>query len=292
MQSQEKTLEASLRKAQLEAESKDYDFMAAEYRRYEKLHAGGLVAKADFDAAEQKMKAAEVARNSLMAAVKVREAETEQIRRSIETARAELDQARAQNEQAEENLKYASIRSPIHGVVLSRELEVGDAVSSILQLGSNATLIMTLGDVRELYVKGKVDETDIGLVQIGQAVRITVDAYKNKVFQGKVFRIAPMGIEKDNVTRFEVRVSIQNDLDLLKVNMSANAEIVLEEHSDVLVIPESTLIYDENRATFVEVPDAAERTGRRQVAVKTGLSNGARTELLSGLKPGDRVIIQ
>jgi HlyD family secretion protein len=238
------------------------------------------------------MKAAEVTRNSLAAAVKVREAEVEQIRRSIETVRAELDQARAQNEQAEENLKYASIRSPLTGVVLSRELEVGDAVSSILQLGSNATLIMTLGDVQELYVKGKVDETDIGLVKIGQPVRITVDAYKNKTFEGKVFRIAPMGVEKDNVTRFEVRVSIQNDLDLLKVNMSANAEIVLEEHSNVLVIPESALIYDETRSTFVEVPDMATRTGRRQIAIKTGLSNGARTELVSGLKLGDKVVIQ
>jgi HlyD family secretion protein len=87
-------------------------------------------------------------------------------------------------------------------------------------------------------------------------------------------------------------VSIFNDLDLLKVNMSANAEIVLEEHHDVLVIPESSLIYNEKRETFVEVPDKATATGRRQVAVKTGLSNGARTELLSGLKQGDQVVLQ
>jgi HlyD family secretion protein len=151
---------------------------------------------------------------------------------------------------------------------------------------------MTLGDVQELYVKGKVDETDIGLVKVGQPVRVTVDAYKNRTFQGKVFRIAPMGVEKDNVTRFEVRVSIANDLDLLKVNMSANAEIVLDEHRNVLVIPESALIYNEKRETFVEVPDASTRTGRRQVAVKIGLGNGARTELLSGLKLGDKVVLQ
>lgn len=201
-------------------------------------------------------------------------------------------QAQAQYEQAEENLKYASIRSPINGVVLSREVEAGDAVSSILQLGSNATLIMTLGDVKELYVKGRVDETDIGLVKVGQPVRVTVDAYKNRTFQGKVFRIAPMGVEKDNVTRFEVRVSIDNDLDLLKVNMSANAEIVLEERHNVLLIPESALIYNEKRETSVEVPDVTTRTGRRQIPVKTGLSNGARAELLSGLKLGDRVVLQ
>jgi len=292
MQSQGKTLRANLEKARLEAETRDYDFMVVEYRRHQGLHSEGLISKSEFDAVEQKMRAAEVARNALLAAVKVREAELEQNARTINTAGAQVAQAQAQHERAEENLKYASIRSPINGVVLSRELEVGDAVSSILQLGSNATLIMTLGDVRELYVKGQVDETDIGLVKVGQPVRLTVDAYKNRTFQGQVFRIAPMGEEKDNVTRFEVRVSIQNDLDLLRVNMSANAEIVLEEHKEVLLIPESALIYNEKRETFVEIPDLATRTGRRQVPVKTGISNGARTELISGLGFGDQLILQ
>jgi HlyD family secretion protein len=89
-----------------------------------------------------------------------------------------------------------------------------------------------------------------------------------------------------------VRVSILNDIDLLKVNMSANAEIVLDEHHNVLLIPEGALIYNEKKETSVEVPDMATRTGRRQVAVKIGLSNGARAEVLSGLKHGDRVILQ
>jgi len=292
MLSQDKTLQANLRKAQLEAESKDFDFTIADFKRSQGLYEMGLIAKSEFDAVEQRMKAAEVNRNALQASVSVREAELEQNLRAINTARAQLVQAQAQSEQAEESLKYASIRSPINGVVLSREVEVGDAVSSILQLGSNATLIMTLGDVKELYVKGKVDETDIGLVQVDLPVRVTVDAYKNRSFEGKVFRIAPMGVEKDNVTRFEVRVSIANDLDLLKVAMSANAEIVLEEHHNVLVIPESALIYNEKKETFVEVPDITTRTGRRQVAIKCGLSNGARTELISGLKLGDKVVLQ
>ncbi len=292
MQSQTKTLQANLDKARLEAGSKDYEFTVAEYKRYRDLFGNGLVSKSEIDSAEQKMRAAEIANKSLQAAVNVKEAELEQNARTLNTVKAELVQAQAQYEQAEENLKYASIRSPINGVVLSREVEAGDAVSSILQLGSNATLIMTLGDVKELYIKGKVDETDIGLVKVGQPVRVTVDAYKNRTFQGKVFRIAPMGVEKDNVTRFEVRVSIDDDLDLLRVNMSANAEIVLEERHNVLLIPESALIYNEKRETSVEVPDVATRTGRRQIPVKTGLSNGARTELISGLKLGERVVLQ
>jgi HlyD family secretion protein len=292
MEGQGKTLRAGLRKAQLEAENKDFEFLQAEYNRNRELFKQGLISKSDFDSIEQKMKAAEVTKKTLGAAVSVKEAEIEQNERTIEKVRASIAQSQAQYERAEENLKYASIRSPINGVVLSREVEVGDAVSSILQLGSNATLIMTLGDVQELYIKGKVDETDIGLVKLDQPVRVTVDAYKNRVFQGKVFRIAPMGVEKDNVTRFEVRVSITSDLDLLKVNMSANAEIILEEHQNVLLIPESAMIYNEKRETFVEVPDPATRTGRRQVPIRKGLSNGARTELISGLKLGDTVVLQ
>jgi HlyD family secretion protein len=292
MQSQGKTFQASLRKAQLEAENKDYEFLKAEHKRQQELFSQGLISKSDIDSMDQKMQAAGITQKTLQAAVSVRDAEIEQNRRTIEKARAVVIQAQAQYEGAEENLKYASIRSPINGVVLSREVEVGDAVSSILQLGSNATLIMTLGDVRELYIKGKVDETDIGMVKMDQPVRITVDAYKNRTFQGKVIRIAPMGVEKDNVTRFEVRVSILNDLDLLKANMSANAEIILEEHHNVVLIPESALIYNEKRKTFVEIPDISAKTGRRQIPIKVGLGNGARTEILAGLKLGEQVILQ
>jgi HlyD family secretion protein len=292
MESQNRTLQANLHMAQLEAENKDYEFFQAEYKRQQELFKQGLISKSDIDSIAQKLQAAEITKKTLNAAVGIREAEIEQNRRAIDKARATVTQAQAQFERAEENLKYASIRSPISGIVLSREVEVGDAVSSILQLGSNATLIMTLGDVRELYIKGKVDETDIGLVRLNQPVRITVDAYKNKTFEGSVIRIAPMGIEKDNVTRFEVRVSILNDLDLLKANMSANAEIILEEHHNALLVPESSLIYSEKRQTFVEVPDMAAKTGRRQIPIKTGLGNGARTEILSGLKLGDEVVLQ
>jgi HlyD family secretion protein len=291
-ESEGKTIEANLHKAQLEAESKDYEFMKAEYKRQQELFDQGLISKSDIDGAAQKMQSAGVAQKALRADVGVRQAEIEQNKRTIEKARASVVQAQAQYERAEENLKYASIRSPIAGVVLSREVEVGDAVSSILQLGSNATLIMTLGDVSELYIKGKVDETDIGLVKMNQPVRIAVDAYKNRTFQGKVFQIAPMGVEKDNVTRFEVRVSILNDLDLLKANMSANAEIILEEHHNVLLIPESALIYNEKRQTFVELPDMSTKTGRRQVPIKVGFGNGARTEVLSGLELGEQIVLQ
>src|SRR5438552_11652178 len=112
------------------------------------------------------------------------------------------------------------------------------AVSSILVLRSQATLIMTLGDVSEVYVQVKVDEADIGKVFLSQPARIVVESFKDKKFTGKVTKISPLGKEKDNVTTFEVRVSISNPGGELKANMSANAEIMLEEKKNVLMIPE------------------------------------------------------
>ena len=127
-------------------------------------------------------------------------------------AEAQVEQSRAQLATTEEDLRNATIVSPIDGVVLSRDREVGDAVSSILTMGSGATLIMTVGDLREVYVKGKVDESDIGKVYLGQPARITVESFKDQKFAGKVTKISPMGVEKDNVTTFEVRVSISNEI--------------------------------------------------------------------------------
>ena len=106
-------------------------------------------------------------------------------RAAIAKAEAQVEQVKAQLSQAEEDLRNATIASPIDGVVLSRDREVGDAVSSILTMGSGATLIMTVGDLREVYVKGKVDESDIGKVYLGQPARITVESYRDRNFSGK-----------------------------------------------------------------------------------------------------------
>jgi HlyD family secretion protein len=178
------------------------------------------------------------------------------------------------------------------GLVLSRDVEIGDAVSSILVLGSQATLIMTLGDVSSVYVMGKVDEADIGKVYLFQPARIVVESFKDKKFFGKVTKISPMGVEKDNVTTFEVRVSIQNATGELKANMSANAEIILEEKKNILLIPESAVIYEKDRKPFLEIPDLQAESGKKKIAVELGLSNGVKTELVSGLAKGDSLVLQ
>ena len=173
-----------------------------------------------------------------------------------------------------------------------RDVEVGDAVSSILVIGSSATLVMTIGDTNEVYVKGKVDESDIGKVYLGQPARIKVESFKDKAFTGKVTKISPMGVEKDNVTTFEVRVSINNPGGELKAAMTANAEIIMEEHKNVLTVPEASILYDREKKASIEVPDAKAQDGKRKVPVQVGISNGAKTELLSGLKEGEQVVLQ
>jgi HlyD family secretion protein len=213
-------------------------------------------------------------------------------RAEVEKAKAQVAQAQAALDRAEEDLRNSTIASPIDGLVLSRDVQVGDAVSSILVLGSQATLLMTLGDVSEVYVLGKVDEADIGKVYLNQPARIVVESFKEKKFDGKVTKISPLGKEKDNVTTFEVRVSIRNPGGELKANMSANAEILLEEKKNVLMVPEAALIYDKDRNASVELPDIKAEHGRRKLPVKLGISNGVKTEVLAGLNEKQQVILQ
>lgn len=209
----------------------------------------------------------------------------------VTEARAAVAEAQAAVERAQEDLANATIRAPIRSTVLTRDVEIGSPVSSILNLGANATLVMTLGDIDRVFVRGKVDEADIGRVRLGQRAKITVETFKDRGFEGRVTQISPIGAEKDNVTTFEVEVSIENNAKELKANMTANAEIILEEHPDSLIIPEAAITYDAQRRATVEIVDPGAEKGRRTVIIKTGVGNGTRTQVTSGLKAGDKVIL-
>jgi HlyD family secretion protein len=201
-------------------------------------------------------------------------------------------QSQASLNQYEQQLSYTNIVAPMDGEILSRDVEIGDAVSSILVLGSTATQIMTEGDTTQVYVKGKVDEADIAHVYLGQPARIKVESFRGRTFIGNVTKISPMGVEADNVTTFEVRVSINNPGGELKANMTANAEILLDEHKGVLTVPENAVIYDNQKNAFVQIPDRQQKDGMRKVPVTVGLSNGSVTEIVSGLKEGQQVVLQ
>jgi HlyD family secretion protein len=276
---------ADLERAKVDAEGPDVPMLKRAYDRAQGMAKEGVVSESALDDAQK---------NYVMSVNKqnVSKAQLQVLQAKIGQAEGQVAQDRANLKQLEEQLGYTTIESPIDGIVLSRDVEIGDAVSSILVLGSSATLVMTLGDTSEVYVKGKVDESDIGKVYLGQPARIKVESFKDKTFTGKVTKISPMGVEKDNVTTFEVRVSINNPEGVLKAMMTANAEIILEEHKNVLQIPEGSIIYDKDKKASVEIPDPKAKEGKKKVAVNIGISNGAKTELLSGLKEGDSVVLQ
>ncbi len=277
--------QADYERAKVDAEGPDVPMLKRAYDRAQGMAKEGVVSASALDDAQKNYEMALNKQN-------VAKAQLQVLKAKIGQATAQVARDRANLMQLEEQLSYTTVTSPIDGIILSRDVEVGDAVSSILVLGSSATLIMTEGDTSEVYVKGKVDESDIGKVYMAQPARIKVESFKDKTFNGKVTKISPMGVEKDNVTTFEVRVSINNPGGELKAAMTANAEIILEEHKNVLQIPEGSILYDKDKKASVEIPDEKGKEGKRKVAVKIGISNGAKTELLSGLKEGEQVVLQ
>jgi HlyD family secretion protein len=279
------SLKANIDQDRVNAEAPDLPMYQSTYERNLAMSKEGVVSKQALDDAQRNYVAAVNKRDAALAQISVDQAKYRQ-------AEAQVQQAQASLDQLNEQLSYTTLVSPIEGVVLSRDVEIGDAVSSILVLGSTATLVMTLGDTTQVYVQGKVDEADIGSVYLGQPARIRVESFPSKSFNGKVTKIAPLGVEKDNVTTFEVRVSIDNPTGELKANMTANAEVLVTEHKNTLMVPEQALVYDNQKNASVFVPDPKQKDGQRKIPVKVGISNGSKTEILDGLKESDTVVLQ
>jgi len=279
------TYEANIEQDNVNASAPDLPMYKNTLDRNLQMQKEGVVSKQTLDDANRDYLAALTKRDGARAQIGVDTAKLKQ-------ARAQVLQSEASLKQLEEQLSYTTIVAPMDGTILSRDVENGDAISSILVLGSTATLIFTEGDTSQVYVQGKVDEADIAHVYMGQPARIKVESFRDRVFNGRVTKIAPLGVEKDNVTTFEVRVSIDNAGGELKANMTANAEILLDEHKGVLNVPENAVMYDPQKNATVEIPDKRQKEGKRKVQVKVGLSNGSVTEILDGLKEGDQVVLQ
>jgi HlyD family secretion protein len=275
---------AQLQKNVIEAEGPEVEFARRAYERAKALYDEKLFSQSQLDDAKSAFEQVENRQRGAKGQLVI-------ARARVSEAEAKVAQSRAAVSRAEEDLRNATIRAPIHGTVLSRDVEVGSPVSSILNLGANATLVMTLGDIDRVFVRGKVDEADIGRVRVNMPARISVETFKDKKFDGRVTLISPLGVEKDNVTTFMVEVSIDNPGNELKANMTANAEIVLEEHPDSVIVPEAAITYDAQRNPTVEVIDSAAKNGKRKVTLKTGIGNGTKTQVLEGLEPGDRVVL-
>ena len=277
--------QADVARAEVDAEGPDVPLLKRNYERAQQMAKEGVFSPSQLEDAQKNYELALNKQNVARANLVVAKAKLTQEIANVAKARATL-------EQFKQEYLNSTIVAPIDGMVLSRDVEVGDAVSSILVMGSAATQIMTIGDIHEVYVLGKVDESDIGKVTMNQPARIKVESFKDKTFNGRVTRIAPMGVEKDNVTTFEVRVSIDNASGELKTTMTANAEIILEEHPNVLTVPEAAIIYDKDKKAYVEKVDPKAKDGKKKIAITAGISNGSKTEVLGGLKENDQVVLQ
>lgn len=198
------------------------------------------------------------------------------------------------------NLGYATITSPIDGVVLSKEVEEGQTVASAF---NTPTLFTIAKDLTDMRVIANVDEADIGNVQVSQRVEFTVDAFPEDVFEGNVTQVRQQATTESNVVTYEVVISAPNADLKLKPGLTANVTIYTSEKQNVCAIPSKALKFAPDEAMLNPEEKISDISAKSKVwvkqgntfkaiAVETGLSNGSMTEICSGLKPGQEVITE
>lgn len=265
-------LATTLRGAQADlasAQSK-LSYQATNYQRYKTLHEKGLVSDNDFDQAR-------LAYQQAQEAVKVQ-------RERVATAQT--------------NFGYATITSPIDGVVLSKSVEQGQTVAASF---NTPTLFTIAQDLTDMRVIANVDEADIGNVAVGQRATFTVDAFPNDVFEGKVTAVRINGTTSNNVVTYEVVISAPNPDLKLKPSLTANVTIFTIERDRVLSVPTKALRFTPTPETISPEDQIVDTQGQHKVWVRTGHTfkahavtlgdtDGTRTEILSGIARGAHVI--
>ena len=215
------------------------------------------------------------------------------------SASAALEQSKATIEITESNLNNTTIRSPIDGIVLSRNINTGENV-----IPNSKPLFLISQDLSDMKIDTNVSEADIGKIQNGQSAFFTVDAFPNQTFQGVVSQVRNEPITNNNVVTYIVVVSIENDGDKLKPGMTADVKIIVAEKKDVKRVPTSALRFippssalietsniETNNTPHVWVP--ASNGQIKAVEVKPGVGDGRYTEITEGdLKEGDEVIVE
>lgn len=214
----------------------------------------------------------------------------------FERARADRARAQAVVDTLSTQLGYATVKSTLVGRVLEVHVEEGSAVSPVTSV-TGGTLLLSLAGDKTLHLEGLVDENEIARVAIDQPARIRTEAFGDRIFEGRVREIAPMGQRVQNVTYFEVKVEITDeDAQKLRPRMSGDAEIITEVVEHALIVPETALRY---RADEILVELAAkdgesnqEDIDASQRVVEIGIIDGDRVQIVSGLDAGQRVLLQ
>lgn len=257
-------------KANLASSKSELDYQETNYKRIKALHDRGFISDDDFDIADLSYK-------------KAKEAYLVQ----LQTV-----------QKAQTNLGYATITSPIDGVVLSKDVEEGQTVAASF---STPTLFTIARDLTDMQVVANVDEADIGNVRDGQRVTFTVDAFPDDTFEGRVKQVRQQGEEESNVVTYEVVISAPNNDLKLKPQLTANVNIYTEEIENVVSVPAKALRFSPSKEMMNDgekIKDCnatnklwiKEANILKAYPVKTGITNGIRTQILEGVKEGTAVI--
>jgi HlyD family secretion protein len=272
--------------ARLQVEDPELAFLERDAERKQQLHAKGDVSLEANETAARLLAATRFQIALARARLPVLEAD-------VEEAAANLAAAEAQLERSRTTLRESTIRCPIDGIVLTRDKEVGDGVSSILTAGGNATQILSLGDLSRMHVEARVDEVDLGRISVGMPAVVTVDAHRGKPLQGRVERIAPAGsVDNNGIVTFAVRVAVEAPTGLLRPDLPADAKLVVARRDGVPTLPQRALRRGEGGAWLVnKVAGDGARARAVPTAVELGLSDGLQTQIVSGLSEGERVLV-
>ncbi len=224
-------------------------------------------------------------------------------RAQVASANAQIEQAKASLDYAKQNLAYTKIVSPVDGVVISRNVDVGQTVAASFQ---TPTLFTIAQDLTKMQIDTNVAESDIGVVKVGQEVDFTVDAYPDTTFEGKVWQIRQAPITVQNVVTYDVVIQVNNKDFKLMPGMTANVSIVIQKKSDVLRITNAALRFrmSERPAGVASAPTGTggkkgpaiwvlESGKPKRVVIRPGISDGNNTEVVSGeLKEGQQAIVE
>jgi len=258
---------------------------ARDLERLKALHAEGAIARQQLDLAQAEYDVAAAAHAAAVAdrdQVKVKEYQ-------VAAARAAVIQREAQLRLAEVQQSRMIIRSPITGLVTRRMANEGEVVG--LGGGSTVTLggpLFALVDLDRLYVRATIDEFDARRIRLGQEVRVTLEALPGRTLRGRLYKISPaVSGERQEARTFGIRVALEEGEEFVKPGMSADVEVIVATRNNALFVPTQVILEREGKKRVYVVVEGRARA----TTVKLGESNWSSTEILEGLREGDRIIV-
>jgi HlyD family secretion protein len=250
----------------------DRDLKKRDRGRSAELHLRGAVSAHELERAEHALRIAEIDLRDSHAETDAREAAVLRAREALR--------------QAERDLENAIIRAPIDGIIIEREGEIGRAVADVTRSGG--TVVAVIADDRRIRLIGEVDENDVARIRVDQEARISVDAFPDEAFRGRVKKISSAGTDVENISSFEVEIALEPD-DRLRVGMSSDARVVIREHRQVLLVPNLAIVRREGER-FVRAP-AVGGAASKLVPIEAGISDGFRTIISEGLDEGAPILV-